>query len=380
MSAPSPAYMSLDAQTRWAGAQAAPFIRHTLATWQPYRPFWNYEDGCIYKGALDLHAATGFRSFFDFVYREVSARVGFDGAIRGFEANEFNIDNINAGKTLFTLFDVTKEERFRKAIDAQAAQLTRHPRTQSGNYWHKKIYPHQVWLDGLYMAQPFQVALSRLNGDKALARDTVRQFRHVRGVLRDAKTGLYRHGWDESGEQRWADPATRQSAHAWGRAMGWFAMALVDCLEWPDVFETSDHAMMVDLLHDVVAGLLAARSAGGLWHQVLDARERDGNYEETSATLMIAYALMKGWRLGLLDAQARAVGMNAFRCVTERHLTATELGGICAVAGLGGNPYRDGSYAYYLSEPIVANDPKGVGAWMMAIAEGIRAEPVPGCG
>jgi len=373
MSAPAPTYTPLEAQTRWAGVNAASFVRHTLATWTPYRPFWNYEDGCIYKGALDLHAATRLRPFFDFVYREVSARVGLDGTIRGFDANEFNIDNINAGKTLFVLLESTQEERFRKAIYVQAAQLTRHPRTKSGNYWHKKIYPNQVWLDGLYMAQPFQVALSRLTGDAALARDTARQFRHVRAMLRDAETGLYRHGWDESGEQRWADPATGQSAHAWGRAMGWFAMALVDCLEWADAFAASDRATMVELLDDVVAGLLAARSAGGLWQQVLDAPAREGNYEETSATLMIAYALMKGARLGLLDVKARGVGIDAFRRVNDRFLSPTELGGICAVAGLGGMPYRDGSYAYYLSEPIVANDPKGVGAWMMALAEGIRA-------
>jgi unsaturated rhamnogalacturonyl hydrolase len=378
MSAPSLSYTPLEAQTRWAGANTAPYILHTLATWKPYRPFWNYEDGCIYKGALDLHAATGLRLFFDFVYREASVRVGFDGSIRGFDANEFNIDNINAGKTLFVLFEVTREERFRKAIDVQAAQLTRHPRTKSGNYWHKKIYPNQVWLDGLYMAQPFQIALSRLTADGALARDTARQFRHVRDALRDPTTGLYRHGWDESGEQRWADPTTRQSAHAWGRAMGWFAMALVDCLEWADAFEASDRAMMAALLNDVVSGLLAARSASGLWQQVLDARAREGNYEETSATLMIAYALMKGARLGLLDVQAREIGIDALRGVNDRFLTPTALGGICAVAGLGGNPYRDGSYAYYLSEPIVANDPKGVGAWMMALAEGIRAAQLAG--
>ena len=373
MTAASPAYVPLEAQTSWAGAQAASYIRYTVATWKPYRPFWNYEDGCIFKGALDLHAATGLRSFFDFVYREVSARVAFDGAIRGFDPGEFNIDNINAGKTLFTLFEVTREERFRKAIDVQAAQLARHPRTASGNYWHKKIYPNQVWLDGLYMAQPFQVALSRLKGDAALARDTAQQFAHVRAVLRDGKTGLYRHGWDESGAQRWADPATKQSAHAWGRAMGWFAMALVDCLEMADAFEAGDRETMTALLRDVAAGLFAARSAGGLWQQVLDAREREGNYEEASATLMITYALMKGARIGVLGADARAIGFDAFVRATERFLTATVLGGICGVAGLGGTPYRDGSYAYYLSEPVVANDPKGVGAWLMALAEGIRA-------
>jgi unsaturated rhamnogalacturonyl hydrolase len=369
----SPTHRSLEDQTAWAGAQVATFAIHTLSTWRPYKQTWNYEDGCIYKGALDLYGATGRRFFFDFVYREISTRIAPNGAIAGFDPNEFNIDNINAGKALFTLFAATKEERFRKAIDVQAAQLAHHPRTASGNYWHKKIYPHQVWLDGLYMAQPFQVALARLTGDKTLARDTARQLRHVREVLRDAKTGLYRHGWDESGSERWADRATKQSAHAWGRAMGWFAMALVDCLELADVFDGEDRAMLHDLLRDVVAGLFAARSASGLWQQVLDARERAGNYDEASATFMISYALMKGARLAMLDAEAGAVGLSAFQRATDRFLTDRELTGICAVAGLGGNPYRDGSFAYYLSEPVVANDPKGVGAWMMALAEGVRA-------
>lgn len=366
-------YRSLEEQTAWAGAQVAPFVRRTFAHWRPYRPFWNYEDGCIYKGALDLHAATRIQFFFDFVYREISARVAPDGAITGFDASEFNIDNINAGKTLFTLRAATNEERFRKAIAVQAAQLKHHPRTASDNYWHKKIYPHQVWLDGLYMAQPFQVALSRLTGNADLAKDTARQFRHVHNVLRDERTKLYRHGWDESGAQRWSDPITKQSAHAWGRAMGWFAMALVDCLEFADTFSPDDRASLVDELRGVASALMAVRTPNGLWHQVLDAPERAGNYEEASASLMIAYALMKGARLKLLDEATGAPGLDAFRRATDRFLTATELGGICGVAGLGGNPYRDGSYAYYLSEPVVANDPKGVGAFLMALAEGIRA-------
>ena len=371
---------TLEQQTALLGANVVPFIRRYLQGWQPYRPFWNYEDGCVYKGALDLYAATGQKLFFDFVHREVSARVGADGAIRNFKADEFNIDSINSGKVLFTLLELTGEERFRKAIDVQAAQLERHPRTKSGNYWHKAIYPHQVWLDGLYMAQPFQVALSRLAAKPELARDTARQFAHVRAVLRDGATGLYRHGWDESRAQRWADPATGRSAHAWGRAMGWFAMALVDCLEFAEAFDARDRDALVELLRDVANGLMRARSANGLWHQVLDARDRAGNYEETSASLMIAYALVKGARLGFLNAEHRAAGIAACRRVIEHSLTLTELRGICAVAGLGGDPYRDGSYAYYLSEPVVANDPKGVGALFMALSELLRSEARAGDG
>ena len=373
LSPTSPDYRSLEQQTAFAGPQVAPFVVRYLSLWQPYRPFWNYEDGCIYKGALDLFAATKLRFFLDFVYREVSMRVAADGAIKNFRPDEFNIDSINSGKVLFTLLELTQEERFRKAIDVQAAQLARHPRTKSGNYWHKNIYPHQVWLDGLYMAQPFQVALARLARRPELAGDTARQFLHVRQVLRDDTTGLYRHGWDEGGAQRWADPATGRSAHAWGRAMGWFAMALVDCLEFDAVFEPRDRDALSELLRDVAGGLMQARSADGLWHQVLDARERDGNYEEASASLMIAYALMKGARLSLLSEREGKAGLDAFRRATERFLTATELHGICGVAGLGGNPYRDGSYAYYLSEPIVINDPKGVAALFMALGEATRA-------
>lgn len=369
----SPAdHRALEEKTASAGAQVAPFIRHSFAQWRPYRPFWNYEDGCIYKGALDLHAATRIPYFFDFVYREISSRVAPDGAITGFDPAEFNIDNVNAGKALFTLCAATKEERFRKAVAVQATQLARHPRTASGNYWHKKIYPHQVWLDGLYMAQPFQVALGVLTGDRDLASDTAKQFRNVHDALRDEKTNLYRHGWDESGAQRWADPVTKQSAHAWGRAMGWFAMALVDCLEFAEAFLPADRAALIDQLRDVVRALLAVRTPNGLWRQVLDAPDRAGNYEEASATLMIGYALMKGARLELLDPVAGAAGLASFRLATRRFLTATELGGICGVAGLGGDPYRDGSYAYYLSEAVVANDPKGVGAFLMALSEALR--------
>jgi unsaturated rhamnogalacturonyl hydrolase len=366
---------ALAEQTAWLGPQVAPFIVRYLDHWQPYRPFWNYEDGCIYKGTLDLFAATRLKFFFDFAYREVSARVAADGAIRSFNAGEFNIDHINAGKVLFTLFELTGEARFRKAIDVQAAQLERHPRTKSGNYWHKNIYPHQVWLDGLYMAQPFQVALARLTNKADLARDSARQFAHVRQALRDDATGLYRHGWDESRAQRWADPATGQSPHAWGRAMGWFAMALVDCLAFADAFEDRDRQALLALFHDVVAGLMSVRTPSGLWRQVLDAPEREGNYEEASASLMIAYALMKGGRLGLLGETERNAGLTAARRVVDRFLSDAELGGICGVAGLGGAPYRDGSYAYYLSEPIIANDPKGVGALFMALSEALRTGP-----
>jgi len=353
------------------GSQFAPFITHYFAQWRPYRPFWNYEDGCIFKGCLDLAAATGERRFRDFVLREVSARVAADGALQGYDPDEFNIDNVASGKVLFPLASWTAESRFRAAIERQEAQLDRHPRTQSGNFWHKKIYPHQVWLDGLYMAQPFRCAYTALTGRPEILDDVLRQFAHVRAVMRDGETGLYYHGWDESRHERWSNPATGCSPCFWGRAMGWYLMALIDCAEL-----TAEHANVQGplgkLLQETCDALMRVRSPRGLWFQVLDQGARAGNYEEASASLMFAYALMKGARLKLLPSALGDAGWQSLCTCVDVFLADHALSGICGVAGLGNVPYRDGSYEYYLSEPIVANDPKGVGALFMALSEGLR--------
>jgi unsaturated rhamnogalacturonyl hydrolase len=345
------------------GAQITPFIAGYLSSWQPYRPYWNYEDGCIYKGCLDVARACSDPSLADFVYREVSARVAPDGAIRGYDPDEFNIDNVSAGRSLFHLLAHTGEERYRLAIERQAAQLERHPRTRSGNYWHKKIYPNQVWLDGLYMAQPFRCAYAQLTQQRTIVPDVLRQFEHVRETMRDTASGLYYHGWDESRQERWSHPVTGCSPCFWGRAMGWFVMALADCI----AFEESD--LLRDVLRATTDALMRVRSPNGLWYQVLDQSGRAGNYEEASASLMISYAMMRGARLGMLEETMRVEGLRSFQACVDRFLTERELSGICGVAGLGNVPYRDGSYEYYISEPVIANDPKGVGAFLMALSE-----------
>jgi unsaturated rhamnogalacturonyl hydrolase len=361
-----------DARFEHFGPHVRPFVGHYLAHWKPYRPFWNYEDGCIYKGCLDLAAATGDDSFAQFVEREVTSRVALDGTLQGFDPNEFNIDPVNAGKVLFPLWERTGAQRFRLAIDHQHAQLERHPRTQSGNFWHKKIYPHQVWLDGLYMAQPFRCAYAHLAGRPEIYDDVTKQFAHVRRVLRDEKTGLYYHGWDESRRERWSNPDTGRSPCVWGRAMGWFMMALVDCCELMPGSSREGREMLIEMLRDASDALMRVRSSQALWYQVLDQGARAGNYEETSASLMIAYAFMKGARLRVLPDALGDAGVQSLRACIERFLTDHELRGICGVAGLGNVPYRDGSYEYYLSEPVVANDPKGVGALFMALSEGLQ--------
>jgi unsaturated rhamnogalacturonyl hydrolase len=367
----------LTGQTADLGEPVAPFIQGYLERWRPYKPGWVYEDGIIFKGALDLWRATGESAFLDFVNERVAPRVALDGTIDGYDGLEFNIDNICAGKVLFALLEHSGEARFQHAIESQIQQLSAHPRTESGNYWHKQIYPNQVWLDGLYMAQPFQLAYAALAQRRDLADDTLRQFAHVRRVLRDQRTGLYYHGWDESRNERWANPETGCSPCFWGRAMGWYVMALADCLDFGAILGSDGANALGDELQQVMEALLRVRSESGLWYQVLDRGSADpqrggGNYEEASASLMIAYALMKGQRLGVLPARAGEQGLESLKAAVGRFLSPERLGGICGVAGLGNKPYRDGSFAYYMSEPLVANDPKGVSALLMAVAEALR--------
>lgn len=354
----------------------AAFVRHYVQAWRPYREHWTYEDGCVWLGALNLAEASGARFLRDFVAHEVLSRLGPEGAIRGFRASEYNIDNLKPGSVLLRLKSLHPDlVQVDGAIAQQAAQLDSHPRTAGGNYWHKQIYPDQVWLDGLYMALPFQCGLARLWQRPDLYEDCRRQFARVRERLRDPRTGLYFHGYDASLRERWADPVSGCSPNFWGRAMGWYVMALVDCLELTDPASAALADELSSQLRDCIDALLAVRSARGLWWQLLDlGAHQPGNYEETSASLMIAYACLKGARLGVLEVEAAAAGAQALDAVLARSLSAATLDHICGVAGLGNTPYRDGSVGYYLSEAIVPNDPKGVAALLLALSERLRAD------
>jgi len=351
--------------------QAAPFVRAYLARWRPYKPAWNYEDGCVWKACLDLAEATSDATLAQWVADAVDARLAPDGSILDFRPDEFNIDNVNPGAAVARLWQASGDPRYLVALEQQLAQLDRHPRTATGNFWHKQIYPHQVWLDGLYMAQPLRCLAARLLDRPALVADVLNQFTVVYETMREPRSGLLYHGWDESRSERWSNPATGLSENFWARAMGWYVMALVDCIDalGDDVVAVP---ALTTMLQDAAQALLRVRSPDGLWYQVLDKAEVPRNYEEASASLMIAYALMKGARLGVLDAFCGVAGEQALHACVGKYLDARHLRGICGVAGLGNTPYRDGSVAYYLSEPIVADDPKGVAALFMALAEGLR--------
>ncbi len=333
---------------------------------------WCYEDGCIYRGLVMLHRTTGEARWIDHLIRLVTPQIGPDGTLAGYSIDEFNIDNILAGRCLFHLADVTGDPRYMRAAATLAEQLSTHPRTAAGNYWHKKRYPQQVWLDGLYMGLPFQIEYGLRTGDETLVSDALAQIDKALEVT-SGPNGLLVHAYDDAREQPWADKTTGQSAAVWARALGWVAMALTDIAALvPDRAPIAATFALLD-------AIVREQAVSGLWLQVLDAPELEGNYEESSASAMFAYALMRAARLGIGDF-AHA-GEKAWNTLTSERLAEvggmTQMTTIVHVAGLGGyeSRYRDGSKAYYLTEPIVEDDSKGVGPLMMAAAEYLRAHP-----
>jgi unsaturated rhamnogalacturonyl hydrolase len=304
-----------------------------------------------------------------------------DGSIRTFEKEKYNIDSINAGKVLFFLYEETGDEKYRLAIDTVMDQLKTHPRTKCGNFWHKNIYPNQIWLDGLYMAQPFYMAYETKFNDKKSYNDIINQFENVRKFLYNMDKGLYYHAFDEARVQPWADKVTGLSPNFWLRSMGWYLMALVDTLEEMSIEIFEHYKTISEIYKEAIKGILKYQDKERkLFYQVIDKADIEGNYLETSGTAMIAYSIMKACRLGILQKEKyQRAGEEIFEQLVEQNLIETEgklnICGICSVAGLGPGEQRDGSVAYYLSEKIVCDDPKGVGAVFMAYAEWLRLHP-----
>lgn len=341
---------------------------------------WNYETGLILLALWKLAERTGDGELRAFVAEHARHLVDEAGSIRGYRAEEYNLDQINSGKLLLELYAQTGDERYAAAAAALRRQLADHPRTAAGGFWHKKIYPNQIWLDGLYMQAPFAVRWALMNGDGELAEDVCDQLVLAADKTRDPATGLLRHAWDESRTQLWADPATGRSPHPWGRAMGWYLMALADVLELLPA-EHPRRTVLAELCAQVCRTVLAYRDGTTLlWFQILDQAGRPGNYPEASASAMFCYALAKAVRLGLLPREpAASAAGSSFAALTERCLAVDGAGeaclsGICKVAGLGGDPYRDGSFAYYVGEPVVSDDFKGTGPYILAALEQAASE------
>jgi unsaturated rhamnogalacturonyl hydrolase len=337
-------------------------------------PRWEYTSGLVLLAIDRVGDRTGDGRYREYVRRYYDQMIGADGSIVGYDLASFNIDRVNPGRALMSLHKRTPEPRFAAALATLRRQLEWQPRTRENGFWHKLIYPRQMWLDGAYMGSPFYAEYARDHGDTAAFTDVARQLKLMNKHMRDARTGLLYHGWDESRVQRWANPETGTSPNFWGRAMGWYAMALVDVLE---ILPSShaDRPALVAILRDLVTALAKYQDArSGLWYQVVDQGTRAGNYLEASASTMIVYAIAKGVRLGVLDASARAIAERGYEGILKELITVDADGHVhiervCAVAGLGGSPYRDGTYDYYVKEPVRRDDPKGVGPFIMASLE-----------
>ena len=350
---------------------------------------WNYTTGLELKAFLDVYqnlcqsgnaakrqSVLDPEYVLDYVDTWYDAIIGEDGTIGvNYKLSNYSTDHICPGRTLFQLYDLTGKEKYRLAMDRLYEQILGQPRTPEGGFWHKQVYPNQMWLDGLYMAQPFyaEYATRYLAGEtqaEAFA-DIVRHFLIVAEHTFDPATGLYRHAWDSSHSMFWCNSETGQSDHAWGRALGWYAMALVDVLPFlPE--ETPGREEMLGIFRHIVEVLPDfADPETGMWYQVLDRPGAEGNYVEATASVMFVYAMLKGCRLGYVDClpYARASYERMLKTFVTREGGLVNLNRCCEVAGLGGKENRRGDYTYYINEKVRSNDPKGIGPLIWAALE-----------
>lgn len=339
---------------------------------------WNYTTGLELLSFLDAAGIYGLSDAEEYVERYYDTIVQPDGSVLTYRKDKYNLDHVCPGRPLFELYERTGERRYRAVLDTLFWQLQEHPRNDDGGFWHKQTYPHQMWLDGLYMGEPFyaEYAVRYMKESElfeSLKRDIVSQFVLVGQHTYDPDTGLFRHACDVSREMFWCDRTTGQSAHAWGRAMGWYAMAIVETLQYLGVDCTTQP--MVDILNHIYEVLPEyADSESGMWYQVLDSPGREGNYVESTGSIMFVYAMMKGVRLGYLPAGMKEESLRLYERFVDRFVRENEDGTIsitdcCAVAGLGGKTRRSGDFDYYISEPIIENDCKGVGPFIWASLE-----------
>ncbi|MBN2165146.1 MAG: glycoside hydrolase family 88 protein [Marinilabiliaceae bacterium] len=335
---------------------------------------WGYCQGIGAKMMLDVYDTYGDSVFLNYAVEFGDTIITPEGVIRTYNMSKYNIDNVNGGKALFRLYKYTGDEKYKIAMDTLRKQMLTHPRTSEGGFWHKKIYPHQMWLDGLYMGSPFLAEYAATFNEPELFNEVSHQLLLMAKVSYDKETGLFYHAWDESREQQWADKETGLSPNFWGRSIGWYAMSLVDAMDFmPDTISTRDSIIRV--IGKVAAGIKKYQDEKtGLWYQVVDQGGREGNYLEATCSSMYTYFLYKAVRKGYLSAEYLQVANKAYDGIINNLIKENEDGTIsltqcCSVAGLGGNPYRDGSYEYYVGEPIRDNDPKGTGPFIWASLE-----------
>ena len=342
------------------------YINQTITSFSSYKNGrWCYEDGILMNALLQLYKAKNNKDYLDFVINYYEDMITDNGMIKNYNLEEYNIDNIAPGIALFDLYNITKNEKFLKAIHYLFNQLTTHPRTNEGNFWHKKKYPYQVWLDGIYMGLVFYVKYIKMFQKDELFGDVKSQLKNVRKYLFDESKNLYLHAYDETKSMKWANTHDGKSPNVWSRSVGWLAMALVDILE------TNPDEEIKTMFSEMISGIDQYKF-DKMWMQVVDRPEVIGNYHETSGTMMLCYAYLKGSRLGLLKNEYSQLGFDIFKTTMNRYFTEDNegfhLGGICEVAGLD-NEKRDGSIEYYLSEKIKEDEVKGVAPFILSYSE-----------
>lgn len=336
---------------------------------------WSYVIGTVLKAFQELYLRTDNAAYLTYIRNTVDAEVNSNGTMNKYKVTDYNLDQVREGASALFLYRETGQAKYKTAVDLIRTQLNvgQQPRTSEGGFWHKQVYPYQMWQDGLYMAEPFYAEYSKTfnNADTADLNDIVKQFILMEKHARDNTTGLIYHGWDEKKAQSWADPVTGCSKSFWGRAMGWYAMALVDVLDYlPSGY--AKRADLIAILQRLASAIVNYQdSVSGCWYQVVDQGGRTGNYLESSATCMFVYSLFKSVRLGYIDRSFQTAALKGYQGILATFVT--ENGGnitvskTCQSAGLSDD--RNGTFDYYISEPVVANDGKALGPFILSSLE-----------
>jgi len=338
------------------------------------RLYFGYTQGLGGLSFFKLWEATGKQKYLDYVYQWGDSIISSNGSIHLYRMEDYNLDFINAGKVLFKLYNKTGESRFRQALDTLILQFEGHPRTSDGGFWHKKRYENQMWLDGLYMSSPFMAQYGATFNQPRWTEEVIHQITTIAKHTYDSKSGLFYHAWDEKHSQKWANLKTGQSPNFWGRSIGWYAMSLVDALDYipENNARRVEVLKIVKLMADGMARYQDSKT--GLWYQVVDQGNRKGNYQEASVSSMMMYFYAKACNKGYLVKSYKKIATKAYNGIVKNLIKNNPDGTIsitncCAVAGLGGNPYRDGSYEYYIHETIRDNDGKATGPFIQGCLE-----------
>lgn len=357
-------------------------MRHNPELWTcdgAEKPKWEYTPTLMARAFVELYYETGDTTYLNHAQRFADQFIGEDGAILTYKQSLYNMDRIQGGNFLILLNEINPQPQYLTAIETLRDQLRNQPRTAEGGFWHKQVYEHQMWLDGLFTGTTFYARYAAWKPEPEAWSDIANQFLTVDKHTRKAN-GLNHHGWDESRQMAWSDSVTGCSAESWGRAEGWYVMALVDVLELMPA-DQPERPELIAILNRVMEALIAVQDKDThLWYQVPDKGDQEGNYLESTCSAMYCYAMAKGVRIGVLDknykkeAQQVLEGLKAHKIVTNEDGTLSLID-CCAVAGLGGNPFRDGTYDYYIHERIRKDDPKGVAPLILACLELHRIAP-----